>query len=178
VHVVQGRKVLLLRGIEHVAVGRTAGLGRHSPITPLLRLIHVANASQQARGLVTRCRVSAGRLPSASQSLSGYLLYGTQRTVPWGRCPGCWRTASPAHADFGGLSSGAAPVVVQLDVVPLPPRSSAPTVAGCRLGGYPVGRDRWDGKRAAGGMSEDYDKCFSMLVLGAFSTGVFQTPMH
>jgi hypothetical protein len=62
------------------------------------------------------------------------------------------RTASPAHADFGGLSSGAAPVVVQLDVVPLPPRSSAPTVAGCRLGGYPVGRDRWGGKRAAGGM--------------------------
>ena len=49
------------------------------------------------------------------------------------------RTASPAHADFGGLSSGAAPVVVRLDVVPLPPRSSAPTVAGCRLGGYPAG---------------------------------------
>jgi hypothetical protein len=37
------------------------------------------------------------------------------------------RTAS---LDFGGLSSGAAPVVVRLDVVPLPPRSSAPTVAG------------------------------------------------
>ena len=27
---------------------------------------------------------------------------------------------------------------------------------------------------AAGGMSEDHDRCFSMLVLGAFSTGVFQ----
>ena len=83
------------------------------------------------------------------------------------------RTASPAHADFGGLSSEAAPVVIRLDVVPLPPRSSdAPTVAGCRLGGYPAGRDRWGGKRAAGGM--DHDRCFSMLVLGAFSTGVFQ----
>jgi hypothetical protein len=70
------------------------------------------------------------------------------------------RTASPAHADFGGLSSGAAPVVVRLDVVPLPPRSSSPTVAGCRLGGYPVGRDRWGGKRAAGGISEDNDRCF------------------
>ena len=34
------------------------------------------------------------------------------------------RTASPAHADFGGLSSLAALVVVRLDVVPLPPRSS------------------------------------------------------
>jgi len=84
------------------------------------------------------------------------------------------RTASPAHADFGGLSSGAAPVVVRLDVVPLPPRSSAPTVAGCRLGGYPVGRDLWGGERAAGGMSEDNDRCFSMLVLGAFLAGVFQ----
>ena len=28
-------------------------------------------------------------------------------------------------------------------------------------------------KRAAGGMSEDHDRCFSTLVLGAFSTGVF-----
>jgi hypothetical protein len=33
------------------------------------------------------------------------------------------RTASPAHADFGGLSSLAALVVVRLDVVPLLPRS-------------------------------------------------------
>ena len=79
------------------------------------------------------------------------------------------KTASPAHADVGGLSSGAAPVVVRLDVVPLPPRSSAPTVAGCRLDGYPVGRDRWVGKRAAGGMSEDNDRCFSTLVLVYFA---------
>ena len=27
----------------------------------------------------------------------------------------------------------------------------------------------------AGGMSEDHDKCFSILVLGVFSTGVFNT---
>jgi hypothetical protein len=53
------------------------------------------------------------------------------------------RTASPVPADFGGLSSGATPVVVRLDVVPLPPSSSAHTVAGCRLGGYPVGCDLW-----------------------------------
>jgi len=92
-------------------------------------------------------------------------------TVPWVLVR---KTASPAHADVGGLSSGAAPVVVGLDVVPLPPRSSTPTVAGCPLGGYPAGRDRWVGKRGAGGMSKDHDRCFSMLVLGAFSTGVFQ----
>jgi len=85
------------------------------------------------------------------------------------------RTASPAHADFGGLSSGAAHVVVRLDVVYFPLRSSAPTVAGCRVGGYPAGRDRWGGKSAAGGMSEDNDRCFSTLVLGAFSTGVSNT---
>jgi hypothetical protein len=46
------------------------------------------------------------------------------------------------------------------------------------LGGYPAGRDQWGGKRDAGGMSEDHNRCFSMLVLGAFSTGVFQIPMH
>jgi hypothetical protein len=34
------------------------------------------------------------------------------------------RTTSPAHTDFGGLSSLVALVVVRLDVVPLPPHSS------------------------------------------------------
>jgi hypothetical protein len=43
----------------------------------------------------------------------------------------------------GGLSSGAALVDVRLDVVPLPPRSSSPTVAGCLLGGDHTGRDWW-----------------------------------
>jgi len=84
-----------------------------------------------------------------------------------------WKTASPSHADFGGLSSGTSPVVIRHDVVPLQPRSSALTVAGCRLGGYPAARDRWGGNCSAGGMSEDNDRCFAMLVLGAFSTGVF-----
>ncbi len=31
------------------------------------------------------------------------------------------------------------------------------------------------GKRASGGMSGDHDRCFSILVLGAFLTGVFNT---
>ena len=61
------------------------------------------------------------------------VVYGTQHTVPWGLCPGPSAGAEdsitgPAHADFGGLSSGAPPLVVLLDVVPLPPRSSAQTV--------------------------------------------------
>ena len=37
-----------------------------------------------------------------------------------------------------------------------------------------IGRDQWGGKRIAGGMSEDNDRCFSTMVLGVFSTGVFQ----
>jgi hypothetical protein len=41
-----------------------------------------------------------------------------------------WRTVSPAYADFGGLSSGAAPVIVSLDVVSFQPHSSVQTVAG------------------------------------------------
>jgi hypothetical protein len=35
--------------------------------------------------------------------------------------------------------------------------------------------DRWSGNRAAGGMSGNHDRCFSILVLGMFSTGVFNT---
>ena len=50
----------------------------------------------------------------------------------------------------GGLCSGASLVDVSLDVVPLPPRSSSPTVAGCRLVGYPAGRDWWGGERVGG----------------------------
>jgi hypothetical protein len=78
------------------------------------------------------------------------------------------------HAVGGGLRSMAALVDVRFDVVPLPPSSSSQIVTGCRLGGYTAGRDRWDGKSTAGGMSEDHDRYFPMLVLGAFSTGVFQ----
>ena len=83
------------------------------------------------------------------------------------------RTAYTSARRFWRVELGSRPRR-RLDVVSFPPRSSAPTVAGCRLGGYPVGRDLWGGERAAGGMSEDNDRCFSMLVLGAFLAGVFQ----
>jgi hypothetical protein len=56
----------------------------------------------------------------------------------------------------GDLQSGAALIDVRLDVScyvgSLPPRSSSPTVAGCRLGGFPVGRDWWGGERVVGGV--------------------------
>jgi hypothetical protein len=45
---------------------------------------------------------------------------------------------------------------------------------GLSVGWISVGRDLWGGERAAGGMSEDNDRCFSMLVLRAFLAGVFQ----
>ena len=53
----------------------------------------------------------------------------------------------------GSLRLGVALVDVRLDVVPLPPRSSSPTVSGCslRLGGFPVGHDLWGGDCVVGG---------------------------
>ena len=62
----------------------------------------------------------------------------------WG-CDAC-------RAVGGGLQSGAALIGVRLDVGSLPPRSSSPTVTGCRLGGFPVRRDWWGGERVVGGV--------------------------
>ncbi len=57
-------------------------------------------------------------------------------------CWGGWlvllRGGDACRAVGGGLQSGAALIGVRLDVT-LPPRSPSPTVAGCRLGGFPVG---------------------------------------
>jgi hypothetical protein len=110
-----------------------------------------------------------GRTPTASRRLPGQ--------QQWQAPPAATRPPS-----FGIQAEAGVPLSVpqlsrpagRLDVVYFPPRSSAPTVAGCRVGGYPVGCDWWGGKSAAGGMSKDNDRCFSTLVLGAFSTGVFQ----
>jgi hypothetical protein len=62
------------------------------------------------------------------------------------------RTASPEHADFGGLSSGAPPRRCPTRRRASPDPRILSTVEGCLLGGYPVGRDQWGGKRTAGGM--------------------------
>jgi len=62
------------------------------------------------------------------------------------------RGGDACRAVGGGLQSRAALIGVRLDVGPLPPRSSSHTVAGCRLGGFPVGRDRWGGERVVGGV--------------------------
>jgi hypothetical protein len=94
------------------------------------RLCHLRAGFQQCKSFVEMCTVRCCPLWHPSHCPMG--------TVPRVLVR---RTASPAYADFGGLSSGAPPVVVRLDVVSFPPSSSAMTVAGCLLGGYPVGRD-------------------------------------
>ena len=144
--------------------GRSSGVGRGVGVLRAPHC-HLRAGFQQCKSFVEMCPVR-------------YCPLWHPAHCPMGTVPRVlvWRTASPEHADFVGLSSGASPVVVRLDVVPLQPSSSTQTVTGFRLGGYPVGRDWWGGKRDAGGMSKDHDRCFSMLVLGAFSTGVFQTP--
>ena len=57
-----------------------------------------------------------------------------------------------AHDARSEAAWGAALVDVRLDVMPLQPCSSSPTVAGCQLGGYPAGRDWWGGERVVGGV--------------------------
>jgi hypothetical protein len=103
-----------------------------------------------------RSCAGAGRLPSAGVQfpvdcvlfLGGMAGAGAgRRRMPRGR----WRP------EIGGQPhrrppSGANLIDVRLDVGPLPPRSSSPTVAGCWLGGFPVGRDRWGGERVVGGV--------------------------
>jgi hypothetical protein len=78
--------------------------------------------------------------------------------APCGMClvAGGWlvlvRGCCACHAVSVGLQSGAAFIDVRLDVWPLPPRSSSQTVAGCQLGGFPVGRDLWGGECIVGGV--------------------------
>jgi hypothetical protein len=74
----------------------------------------------------------------------------------------------------GGLRSGAALVDVRQDVVPLPPRSSSPTVAGCRLGGYPVGRDRWGGERVVAGVLPRINIDADVWGESSIMTGVYE----
>jgi hypothetical protein len=74
----------------------------------------------------------------------------------------------------GCLCSGAALIDVRLDVVPLLPRSSSQTVAGCQLGGYPAGRDRWGRNRIVGGMLPHINIVSEVWGESSIMTGVYQ----
>ena len=70
----------------------------------------------------------------------------------WGGCLVLLRGCDACRTVGGGLQSEAALIDVRLDVGSLPPRSSSPTVAGCWLGGFSVGRYWWGGERVVGGV--------------------------
>ncbi len=72
----------------------------------------------------------------------------SQALTPLSCCWGGWlvlllRGCNACRTVCGGLQSGATLICVRLDIGSLPPRSSSLTVTGCRLGGFPVGRDLW-----------------------------------
>ena len=98
------------------------------------------------RGAAQQSCVCPGPLPRA----------GAQLPVDCVLVLGGWlvllRGCDACRAVGGGLQSGASLIDVRLDVGSLPPRSSWPTVAGCLLGGFPVGRDWWGGERIVGGV--------------------------
>ena len=83
------------------------------------------------------------------------------------------RGGGTCRAVGGGMRSRAALVDVCLDVVPLPPSSSSPTVAGCWLGGYP-GRDRSGGKRVVGGMIPRINIGADAWGESSIMTGIYQ----
>jgi hypothetical protein len=106
-----------------------------------------------------RARPAAGRVSlrgGPAPALASFPVPGRSSLWTASCCWGGWlvlvRGGVACRAVVGGLQSGAALIDVRLDVGPLPPRSSSPTVAGCRFGGFPVRRDQWGGERVVGGV--------------------------
>ena len=102
---------------------------------------------------------AAGRVARRSgpaPALAPFPLPGRSSLWTASFCWGWWlvllRGCDACRAVGGGLQSEAALIDVLLDVGSLPPGSSSPTVAGCRLGGFSVGRDWWGGERIVGGV--------------------------
>jgi hypothetical protein len=100
-----------------------------------------------ARVRPAACRVTLRSCPA--QVLAPFPVLGRSSLLTVSCCWGGWlvllRGCYACHA-------GAALIDVRLDVWSLPPRSSSPTVAGCLLGGFPVGRDWWGGDHVVGGV--------------------------
>ena len=96
----------------------------------------------QARPVAVRVARRSGPAPA----MAPFPLPGRSSLWTASFCWGWWlvllRGCDACRAVGGGLQSEAALIDVLLDVGSLPPRSSWPTVAGCRLGGFSVGRVR------------------------------------
>jgi hypothetical protein len=118
-----------------------------------------ATTAGRAAAGAARARPAAGRVArrdGPAPALAAFPVPGRNSLWTVSCCWGGWlvlvRGGVACRAVGGGLQSGAALIDVRLNVWPLPPRSSSPTVAGCRLGGFPVRRDRWGGERVVGGV--------------------------
>ncbi len=72
------------------------------------------------------------------------------------------------------LHSGATLVKVHLDVVPLQPRFSSQTVAGCLLCGLSDGRDLWGGDRVVGGVLPHINIGTNVWGESSIMTGIYQ----
>jgi hypothetical protein len=106
-------------------------------------------------GLGVLARAETAKRPDEISKLKGSLFASTRKKTGTGHLL-LLRTAHE-HANFKE-----------------PPRCVGPTLTREFGGGERERATTLSGKRAAGGMSEDNDRCFSTLVLAAFSTGVFQ----
>ena len=103
--------------------GRSTGVARSRP----------CGAAQQSCAGAGHLSRAGSQLCTASFCWRGWLV----------RCCDACRAVSKSEAAL---------IDVRLDVGSLPPRSSQPTVTGCRLGGFSVGRDWWNGERIVGGV--------------------------
>jgi hypothetical protein len=97
------------------------------------------------------------RRSSPAPALAPFPVQGHSSLWTLSCCWGGWlvlllRGCDACRAVSGGLQSGAALIGVRLNVGSLPASSSSQTVTGCRLGGFPVGRDQWGGERVVGGV--------------------------
>jgi hypothetical protein len=107
-----------------------------------------------ARARPAACRVVMRSCPAPA--MAPFPVQGSSSLWTVSCCWGGWlvllRGCDACRTVSGGLQSGAALICVRLDVGSLQPRSSLLTVAGCLLGGFPVGRDLWGGDHIVGGV--------------------------